>query len=49
MVEINRSFTELNALLALLDGKLNHHRDTVMSVINICREDRKHCLGDITQ
>lgn len=49
MVKINQSFTELNALLASLDGKLKHHRDTVMSVINICPEDRKRCLGDIMQ
>lgn len=49
MVKINQSFRELNALLASLDGKLKHRRDTAMSVINICPEDRERCLGDIMQ
>lgn len=49
MKKINQSFMELNALLASLDGKLKYHRNTVMSVINICPEDRKRCLGDIMQ
>lgn len=35
--------------LASHDRKLKYHRNTVMSVINICPEDRKRCLGDIMQ